>query len=309
VVADQKTGDAVADGAVKVSYLQVGESKGTAGARESKGGASADDGEPVHVVAARAELKHDAGTAVFYGAADSPARLWQGASQVEAPVIQFEQKQKRLAARGSGQGAPMAVHAVLTSAARPDRPRAGADAAKASVFQIASRELAYSDEKREAQFTGGVEVTSADGRMLGQRATVYLQAARTGGAEAAMEGAHVPGAGHEAPGSFGAGHEAPGLFGGIMGGGVEQMVVDGDIVLDQPGRRASGEHLVYTAGDGTFVLTGTPSAPPKVVDEQRGTVTGTLLEFHAGDESVVVSNGGSGAGHRVRTETRVKKQR
>jgi lipopolysaccharide export system protein LptA len=87
------------------------------------------------------------------------------------------------------------------------------------------------------------------------------------------------------------------------------MVVDGDIVLDQPGRRASGEHLVYTASDGTFVLTGTPSAPPKVVDEQRGTVTGTLLEFHAGDESVVVSNGGSGAGHRVRTETRVKKQR
>ena len=42
-----------------------------------------------------------------------PARLWQGASQVEAPVIQFEQKQKRLLAHGEGQGAPMAVHTVL----------------------------------------------------------------------------------------------------------------------------------------------------------------------------------------------------
>jgi lipopolysaccharide export system protein LptA len=43
------------------------------------------------------------------------------------------------------------------------------------------------------------------------------------------------------------------------------------------------------------------------VDEVRGTVTGASLRFHTGDESVVVSNGGSGAGQRVRTETQVKK--
>jgi lipopolysaccharide export system protein LptA len=46
---------------------------------------------------------------------------------------------------------------------------------------------------------------------------------------------------------------------------------------------------------------------PKVTDDQKGTVTGTLLRFHSDDDDVVVSNGGeSGAGHRVRTETRVK---
>jgi len=46
---------------------------------------------------------------------------------------------------------------------------------------------------------------------------------------------------------------------------------------------------------------------PKVVDDQRGTVTGTSLRFHAGDENVVVSNeGDSGVGQHVRTETRVK---
>ena len=95
--------------------------------------------------------------------------------------------------------------------------------------------------------------------------------------------------------------------GGFMGGSVERMVVTGHIEMEQPGRRATGEQLVYTASDGMFVLTGTPAGRPKVAGRQRGTVTGTSLRFHSGDDSVVVSNGGeSGAGQRVRTETRVK---
>jgi len=43
------------------------------------------------------------------------------------------------------------------------------------------------------------------------------------------------------------------------------------------------------------------------VDSQQVTVTGRSVRFHGGDENVVVSNGGeTGAGQRVRTETRVK---
>ena len=77
--------------------------------------------------------------------------------------------------------------------------------------------------------------------------------------------------------------------------------------MQQPGRRASGAQLVYTASDGIFTLTGTTAQLPKVIDDQRGTVTGTSLRFHSGDENVVVSNEGeNGAGQRVRTETRVK---
>jgi lipopolysaccharide export system protein LptA len=55
-----------------------------------------------------------------------------------------------------------------------------------------------------------------------------------------------------------------------------------------------------------FILTGTTAVLPKVVDQQQGTVTGASLRFHAGDENVVVSNGGDNAGQRVHTETRVK---
>ena len=92
-----------------------------------------------------------------------------------------------------------------------------------------------------------------------------------------------------------------------MGGSVERMVATGHIEMEQPGRRATGEQVVYTASDSMFVLTGTAMVLPKVMDDQRGTVTGTSLRLHSGDDNVVVSNGGeSGAGQRVRTETRVK---
>ena len=93
-----------------------------------------------------------------------------------------------------------------------------------------------------------------------------------------------------------------------MGGSVERIVVAGQVQLEQPGRRATGEQLVYTASDGLFVLTGTAAAPPKITDETQGMVTGASLQFHSGDESVVISNGeNAGAGQRVRTETRVKR--
>src|SRR6266566_2992573 len=175
VAMEQQTGDAAADGSVKASYGQAGSAE-----------------EPVHVLAARAELKHDSQIATFHGVAGRPARLWQGASQVDAPVLQFEQKQRRLLAHGEGQGAPMAVHTVLVSSGSSG-PSPKVDAAKvkpamgklivggkSDVVQVASRELVYSDEAMKAEFTGGVEVESRDGKMRGQRVVVYLQPAQTG---------------------------------------------------------------------------------------------------------------------------------
>jgi lipopolysaccharide export system protein LptA len=87
------------------------------------------------------------------------------------------------------------------------------------------------------------------------------------------------------------------------------MVATGGVEVVQPGKRATGEQLVYTASDGMFVMTGSPGVPPKMLDEAQGTITGASLRFHAGDNSVVVSNGpDAGSGQRVRTETRVKQQ-
>jgi lipopolysaccharide export system protein LptA len=280
-VAVEKSGDAEADGAVKASYILSG--KGS---------------DPVHVLAARAALQHDSGQAIFYGAGSKPARLWQGASQVEAPVLQFEQKQKRLVARGAGQCTAMAVHTVLVNGGSAKGGSAKPGTGKAQVVRVASRELTYSDATRQAEFTGGVQVESADGSMRGQLAVVYLQTP----AKAGVVNAGGPKTNPDS------------TPGGFMEVSVERIVATGQIEIDQPGRRATGTRAVYTASDGMFVMTGTAAAPPKIVDEARGTVTGTSLRFHAADESIVVSNGAHGSDEveskqRVRTETRVKKER
>jgi lipopolysaccharide export system protein LptA len=296
VVTEQQTGDAIADGSVKASYGQTGSAE-----------------EPAHVLASRAELKHDSQVATFHGVAGRPARLWQGASQVDAPVLVFEQKQKRLLAHGEGTGAPMAVHTVLVSGGSSAsatkgevaKPRAAAgkvsaEGGKTDVVRVASRELVYSDEARKAEFTGGVEVQSKDGSMRAQQVVAYLQPTQRDGV------GKTPAKDGEGDGRKAIAAPADGGIGSI-GGSVERMVATGHVDMQQPGRRATGEQLVYTASDGTYVLTGTTAALPKVIDDQRGTVTGTSLQFHSGDDNVVVSNGGeSGAGQRVRTETRVK---
>ena len=94
----------------------------------------------------------------------------------------------------------------------------------------------------------------------------------------------------------------------MLGGEVERIVATGQVDITQPGRHATGERLVYTAGDQMFVLTGTKATLPKVVDAQQGTATGASLRFHSGDDSVVISGDGEGAsGERPRTETKVKK--
>jgi lipopolysaccharide export system protein LptA len=272
---ERVSGDATVEGGVKASYRQSVQS------------------EIVHVLAERAELKKASDEALFYGKTGKPARLWQGGSQVEAPVLDFTQKQRGLVARGTGQGAPLAVHTVLVSNTSNSAGKVAAPEAKLrtpGVVRIASREMIYSDEKKEADFTGGVLVESADGKMRGQQAVAYLQATDGGKKEPKKETAAI------------------GPQEGFLGGRVEKVIVTGQIRLEQPGRNAVGEQLIYTAADGMFVLTGGAGAQPKVFDETRGMVTGTELRFHTGDESIVISNGASSeSGLRVHTETRVKR--
>jgi lipopolysaccharide export system protein LptA len=310
VVTEQKTGDARADGAVKATYQQVGGSE-----------------EPVHVLALRAEMNHESQVAIFYGAPGQRARLWQGASQVDAPVLQFEQKQRRLLAHGEGQSAAMAVHTVMVgngsgrlgaskggvgsnaalknATGKNAAGKAMAGVGKTEIVRVESRQLVYSDELRKAEFSGGVEVESADGSMQGQQAVVYLQTPPVGGKVATATFARNG----DSVGNGRAAAAAPTQkenANGFMGGSVERVVATGQIEMEQPGRRATGDKVVYTASDGMFVLTGTTAVLPKVVDDRQGTVTGTSLSFRSGDDSVLVSNGTNGAGLKVRTETRVK---
>jgi lipopolysaccharide export system protein LptA len=290
VVMDQDSGDAKADGSVKVNYAQ----SGTA--------------EPVHILAARAEMNHDAGRAVFYGSDSSKgtnglARMWQagvggqGGSQIEAPVLVLEQssdgRQRRLIARAETPAEQGTVHAVLVS-----EPRARNGANKTphqDVVRITSSQMVYSDAERQAEFTGGVRVLDGDGDLRARQAMVYLEPPTVAQPVAKPLNARPT-------------TDRTLAATGVPGGKVQRIVATQSVVITQPGRRATGERLVYTAIDQMFVLTGTLGNAPKVVDAQQGTTTGALLRFHSGDNSVMVSGSdGDAPAQKVHTETRVKK--
>jgi len=275
------TGDATAVGGVRVSYRQEGSA------------------EPVHVLAGRAEFGRAAGRAMFFGggggAGGGLARLWQGASQVEAPEIEFKEAGRTLVASAPGSGG---VRTVLVSGGGK-----GSGGSKAEVVRVASRSLRYADGERQAQFGGGVVLEEAGGTIRAAEVVTLLKPAGVG--RDAEVG--VSATGEVGPGGKGRGAGGPGV--GLMGGGVDRVTAEGSVEVVQPGRRATGERLVYTAADGMFVMTGTAGAAPTVVDEVQGSVTGSALQFHAGDNSVmVVGNAKGEAGRRVRTETQVRRQ-
>ena len=66
---------------------------------------------------------------------------------------------------------------------------------------------------------------------------------------------------------------------------LDRIVCQGNIVLQQPNRRGTGDKLVYTAAEGKFKLTG---GPPSIFDAEHGQVTGDSLTFYSRDDRVLV---------------------
>ncbi len=297
---DHATGDAHATGAVKVDYVQsdAAQTGQRAGAQRSR------SEEPTHILADRAELEHATDVATFYG---KPARLWQGPSQVQAPVIELSRAQKRLIARGDaatgGPGAaqPAQVHTVLMNTAG-DRPASaqqgtaqtacatttaatGKPGPQQQAARIASGGLMYSGTLGQADFTGGMRAETADATIRASQGIVYLDSATgVGGAPAA----------------------APSLAGDL-----DHVVASGQVVIDASGLHATGERMLYTAADQVFLLTGDSKNPPRAVDIRGNTTTGAALRFHhaceaaGGDTVEALGQAPNEPAERVHTESRV----
>jgi lipopolysaccharide export system protein LptA len=137
-----------------------------------------------------------------------------------------------------------------------------------SVVRISSHDLIYSDAERKGVFRGAVVAQSGDVTIHSSQAEVFLSEART---QNSVENSQV-----------------------------DHLIASGNTVLTQPGRRATGEKLVYTASDGRFILTGTNSVLPHLYDVSHGNVTGDALIFSIRDDSVNVE----GQGQKSITETR-----
>jgi lipopolysaccharide export system protein LptA len=80
------------------------------------------------------------------------------------------------------------------------------------------------------------------------------------------------------------------------------MIADGNVVAVEPGRKGTGDRLVYTSSDQKCVLTGSNA---RVEDAAEGTSTGSELTYFIGGDRI--QSAGHGAG-RVKTTHRIKRK-
>jgi len=85
---------------------------------------------------------------------------------------------------------------------------------------------------------------------------------------------------------------------------VDHMKAEGNVVLTQPGRRGTGDHLAYTSSDDRAILTGKTA---RVEDAEKGSTMGTQLTFYRRDDRISVENQ-QGAG-RVKSTHRLTKSK
>jgi lipopolysaccharide export system protein LptA len=271
VVIDQMTEDADARGGIQAT---IENAKGDKGQTKTSA--------VTHILAATAHFVHIAKTAEFRGTDAQPARMWQDASQVQAATLLFDGARRTFSARPGASDAM--IHAVLVGT--PATPKPGKAARPAGVLRVASPKMDYNDLSREATFSGGVTMDGEMGEVRGQRAVVFLVPAPKQGAQTATEAQPNP-----------------------FGGSIDRVVLSGDVQMEQPGRHGTGEQLLYTAATGSYVLTGTAAAPPRIVDARQGSVTGATLVFSDGGSTIVVAGDAGAArtqGGRVRSEVSVQ---
>ena len=289
---NEHSGDADAEGNVLTTMANAQSSA-------SHSSAPTPEQQMTHITADHATMIHASQLAQFFGSEAHPAKLWQGASQVQAATLLFDQKKRTLSARPATAGG--LVHAVFANASQASGKSAPASTAKPhansddQIARVVSAAMDYDDLNREATFTGGVRVDGTTGQSRSQRAVVFLNPAQAAASQAGLPAVKT---------ASGTGQVTP------FGGSIRRIVLSGDVRIDQPGRIGTGDQLVYTAADSSYILTGTPAKAPHVVDAQQGNITGAVLLFHSGDNTIVV--GGALPGEktdkpgRVRTETQVK---
>jgi lipopolysaccharide export system protein LptA len=281
---DQRTQDADAKGGVQATFQNAASTSALGSTAASSAGAKP---TPVtHVLSASAHFEHATQLASFYGTDAQPARMWQDASQVQAATLLFDGIRRTFSARPAKPG--NLIHAIFTLTPTP--PKHDRSPQGASIIRVASPKMDYNDLQREAAFSGGVTIDGSMGEVRGQHAVVFLVATTR------------PSPVDKQPAPVLQAQPSP------LNGSIDRVVVYGSVEMEQPGRYGTGEQLLYTAATGSYILTGTPTAPPHVVDAKQGNVTGATLLFTDAGSTIVVAGDSSapkGKGGRVRTETHV----
>ncbi len=265
---NRATSDALADGDVKSSYSEL---------KEQPDGALLASSSPIHVIANKMTT-HGSGVLALY---EGNARLWQDANVITAPSIEFDRDRRSLVAQGT---AAQPVSTDLVQAARKSSLRKNAakdengtkkrgERDAAEVVAITSSRLTYTDSERRAHYEGGVTARGSDFCATAKTADAYLLPRSQTASRQQLA--------------------APSRL--------DHMVAEDNVVIQQPGRKAEGQKLIYTASDDKFVLTG---GAPSIFDAERGKITGVSLTFFRSDDRVLVEGE---ANTPVVTQTRVAK--
>jgi lipopolysaccharide export system protein LptA len=127
----------------------------------------------------------------------------------------------------------------------------------ATPVTITAARLTYTDDEHKAHFEGDVLAHGADATITAKQMDAFLLPRRQVSGAESLKGQ----------------------------GRLERMVAEGNVVVQEPSRRATGEKLVYTAAEDKFVLTG---GSPSIFDAERGKITGVSLTFYKRDDRVLV---------------------
>jgi lipopolysaccharide export system protein LptA len=258
---DRGSGDALAEGDVKSTYSDL---------KEQPDGALLASSSPIHVTARTMSAHNTPGDALYSG----NARLWQDANVIEAPSIEFDRDRRFVTAQGTAtQPAQTILVQAKTVQAKKDRnsTRLASQNDDSAPIAITAAKLTYADSERKVHYEGGVLAKGADFTATADSVDAYLLARKQASKNQSFAG----------PGQL------------------DHLVAQGNVVVQEPKRKAEGQHLVYTAADDKFVLTG---GPPSIFDAEQGKITGVSLTFFRHDDRVLVEGEASTP---VVTQTRV----
>ncbi len=201
--------------------------------------------DPIHVTA-RTMTAHSSPAVALYS---GDARLWQNANVIQAPSIQFDRNHRSVVAQG------LPTQPVSTVLIQIEK------SGKVTPVKITSERLSYADPERKAHFEEAVQAQGADLTITAKVMDVFLQPRDQATSNQSITGT------------------------GAGTGKIDHIIAKEQVLIIQPGRRATGEQLAYTTSDDKFVLTG---GSPSIFDAEQGKITGVSLTLFRHDGRVLV---------------------
>lgn len=126
---------------------------------------------------------------------------------------------------------------------------------KSVPVNVTADRLSYVDAERKAVFSGNVITKASETTMTADTVQILLAARGNQG-----------------------------------GSQLDRIIAQGEIQIEQPDRKATGNQLVYTAQDEKMVLTASDGKRPTILDAERGEISGDSLTFYRHDDRVLVDS-------------------